>query len=323
MDSANDAESAAFPGYTEWSTARWCCFRNAFAVGPERTPFLGHWEVSACMPTVVCSIITSSYLICMLLIFPEYGASAYVHAALMSVLYFLFTYSYFRVIIDGPGYFPFFWPDEECPGGAEDESSSLLQHQSAYFLPSGIITTCEQSQWAAERERPNRCILSKAARRIVIRPDHFCGWIGSWIGKRNHKFFLLFNFWGLCFIAYFLVMDTLRVIREFSKEMPSLWVMLFLIYLFVALMFMMLTGSFVCSHTYGVLVNQTQWEEWRKCSRDKYSQGWVKNVEDVFGPIRYWYTYLLPVSPWKGYTNEELIENYKTGYEPKPLENNV
>ena len=197
-----------------------------------------------------------------------------------------------------------------------DNDCSLLNHNSnTHFLPSGIITNNSQSTWASGRTRPNRCILSKAARRIVIRPDHFCCWIGSWIGKRNHKFFLLFNFWGFCFIFYFMVMNILELIHEFSKDTPSLLVMIYLIYFFFGICFLSLTGSFVVSHLCGVFNNQTQWEEWRKYSTSKYSEGCIKNIEDVFGPIKYWYLYLLPISPWKEYTNEELIKDYLTGYD--------
>jgi hypothetical protein len=44
--------------------------------------------------------------------------------------------------------------------------------------------------------RPPGCSFSKSYGRYVIRADHICGWIGNWVGKRNHKHFLLMMFWG-------------------------------------------------------------------------------------------------------------------------------
>lgn len=38
--------------------------------------------------------------------------------------------------------------------------------------------------------------FSKTSGRFVIRADHICGWISNWVGKRNHKQFILFTLYG-------------------------------------------------------------------------------------------------------------------------------
>ena len=73
---------------------------------------------------------------------------------------------------------------------------------------------------------------------------------------------------------------------------------------------MVLTGSFVFSHTYQMFKNITSWEEWKNVDPTSYDQGCIKNTEDVCGPISLWYNYLLPISPWIEKTNFELIRDY-------------
>jgi hypothetical protein len=78
--------------------------------------------------------------------------------------------------------------------------------------PSGIISNHNQRRWAQLRSKPNRCILSTVGRCIVIRPDHFCKWSESWIGKRNQNFYLLFNIYGVLYLACFLAVDIMKLV---------------------------------------------------------------------------------------------------------------
>jgi hypothetical protein len=304
-DSDQTTSRPLFPGYTDWEYTHFCCTNRAVLTRPTNVIFLGHWEISLFMPIIVCALISSSYLVAMLLIFPSHrwGIPA---SVILSVLFFLFLSSYARTIIDGPGYFPFYYPLRHSDDSVNGDSSSLLHEDN--LSPSGIASTPEQIEWVAIRPKPNRCIFSKIARRIVIRPDHFCGWTTSWIGKRNHKFFLLFNFWGFFYIGVFAFCDLLAIIATVNK--PSGILVLLMIYGFAGLMFGSMTASFICSHGEGLFKNVTSWEIWNRIPSNRFDRGCLKNIEDVFGSRKIWYCYLCPISPWTIETNEDLIEEY-------------
>lgn len=313
-----DQENPSFPGFTSWERTNYCCCNNAYVINNEtKTVFLGHWEVTLSFPFTVCFFIIAGYIIPMTFIFPNWKTKGVFLAVLFSILFFLFFYSYFRVIIDGPGYLPFYWPmkrsdhtstETSLEPVAHDDSSSLLHSDD--LSPSGVITTKRQYYWAKKRPRPPRCTLSKEARRYVIRPDHICVWTSSWIGKRNYKFFLLFNIWGLIYILFATAVIIVEMIIQIRSEMASPIIGIYLIYLFFAFLFAGFTGIFACSHTKQMCDNQTTWEIWKKVDPKAYDQGCIKNVEDVCGPISKWYTYPCPISPFTQITNNELIENY-------------
>jgi hypothetical protein len=61
----------------------------------------------------------------------------------------------------------------------------------------GLAVTDAQFAFAcAPENRAPGSSFSRTSGRFVIRADHICGWIGNWVGKRNHKQFMLFNFYG-------------------------------------------------------------------------------------------------------------------------------
>jgi hypothetical protein len=183
-----------FPGYTTWERTRICFCASGIPTLPNNTEFLGHWEISLGMPLFVYSLILTSYLLAMLCLVPYFDHFWWFFAIFFSVIFAVFSFCYAKVIIDGPGYFPFYWPLPGPQNLSDSEMASLFR--GSELSPSGIVSTQEQHLWVKPRKKPNRCIFSTAARRIVIRPDHFCGWTSTWIERRNHKFFILFNAWS-------------------------------------------------------------------------------------------------------------------------------
>ena len=312
-----DLEKNDFPGFTQWRRVKYCCTNNAVYI--DKMPnviFLGHWDAQLGFPIAVTTIIVSSYLVGMILIFPAWRKiPGIIMATILSITFFLFIYSYFRIIIDGPGYLPFYWPlkhnkDQNPDNLKEDNEMSSFINKNEELSPSGIISTKEQLEWVKDRPRPNRSILSTDGHRIVIRPDHFCGWTASWIGKRNYKFFLLFNFWGAVYILNFLVCCIIQIVDEMSDDTPSPSVAILFVYAFLALTFLLMTGSFACTHTYQMFLNTTNWEEWKGIDNSRFDRGCSENITDVCGPWSKWYTFLLPISPWTSFTNDELVKDY-------------
>lgn len=302
-----DAENPEFPGYTVWEYTKCCCTNKAIQTLPKKVLFLGHWEVQPGFPIAVYTIILTSYLLAMFGIYPYFGKYGIPCSICLSFLCFMFCYSYGRTIIDGPGYYPFYFPmghDEEAA-----ESDSLLGKND--HSPSGIVSTQAQIDWVKTRPRPARCIFSTAARRYVIRPDHLCGWTSSWIGKRNHKFFILFNLWGFLYIAAFTASDILILFSDLTGDILTWSLVFYLIYSVLGICFGIMTFSFAMQHIVQAMTNVTSWEEWNNISRAKFQRGGCKeNMEDVCGPSNKWYLYLCPVSPWLEMTNDEIIAEY-------------
>lgn len=68
----------------------------------------------------------------------------------------------------------------------------------------GEATWCKRCL-AGRPERAHHCAVCDVC---VLRMDHHCPWIGNCIGWRNHKFFILLNFWS--FVACATLLLTMR-----------------------------------------------------------------------------------------------------------------
>jgi hypothetical protein len=107
----------------------------------------------------------------------------------ITLAYVMFTVSYFNAVCRDPGYLPFNW------------SLTCRTKYSWHELLDGTATEEDQFAFVRVARRPRGCSFSSSAGRFVIRADHVCGWIANWVGKRNHKFFLLFQCWTIVFLA--------------------------------------------------------------------------------------------------------------------------
>jgi hypothetical protein len=91
-----------------------------------------------------------------------------------------------------PGYLPFFFPATNRQEFTFDE------------LRSGTAVTSLQRSWARKQRRPGRIQFGERIGRFVIRGDHFCEFMGNWIGLKNHRYFILS-------LAYFILYFTLYI----------------------------------------------------------------------------------------------------------------
>ncbi|EAX93643.1 DHHC zinc finger domain containing protein [Trichomonas vaginalis G3] len=195
------------------------------------------------------------------------------------------------------------------------QTSTLPENQQDFMIsgyvcpPDGIITSEKQYEWAHNLPKPSRSTLTHSARRYVIRADHLCGWTTVWIGKRNYKMFMLFNFYGTPYLGLF----SAYCIRYFVKYFNSLEItplVIVAIYGILALSFTLLTFSFSISSLSLACHNRTNWEDWNTVTED-YDRGSCKaNMEDICGTPASKWDYFCPKSPFTNITNDELVRQY-------------
>lgn len=112
-------------------------------------------------------------------------------------LLIMFLWSFFSSACSDPGFLPF---DFE----SHHPFTSPHQHQSEFIVVpkigwrtqlSGLAVRPDQIEYAKSHSL-SFASFSQSAGRFVVRADHICGWTGNWVGKRNHKQFILMSFWG-------------------------------------------------------------------------------------------------------------------------------
>jgi hypothetical protein len=196
----------------------------------------------------------------------------------------LFGYSYIRTILTGPGYLPFYFPYTNP--NIRDRSADVL---------SGMITNSEQEFYLRTVTLPPRTAFFRGARRIVIRPDHFCLWTECFVGKKNEKLFFLFNLWGMIYISGFTI-ATLRTVIAISGDRDvRMQLNISVMYLILGVSFGFLTTSFACAMLYELSFNETTFDGVKTGRKGLKVKECVKNWEEVFGPREKWYLWLVPV----------------------------
>jgi hypothetical protein len=236
------------------------------------------------MPFTVLFIIYSSltvYLTCERPLLPEiFGAKTTIYLIVTALL---FGYSYVQVILLGPGYLPFYFPYTN-PNNPSPSADAL----------SGMVTNIEQEFYVKTLNLPARTKFFQSARRIVIRPDHLCAWTTSFIGKKNHKLFFLFNFWGVVYVTGFTIATLRTIVGIAGDDEVVFQLIVCVIYLILGASFAILTGSFAVSGIWAISSNETTFETMKKESR-RTEKSWIGNWEEVFGSREQWYLWLVPV----------------------------
>jgi hypothetical protein len=118
--------------------------------------------------------------------FPEIESPALQAISLIEILgaATLFLWSYVGTVFRDPGFLPFSW------------AASRRSKYSWEEMMSGTVTSAEQLSYIHAVPRPPGCSFSRSSGRYVIRADHICVWVSTWVAKRNHKQFILFLAWG-------------------------------------------------------------------------------------------------------------------------------
>ena len=280
------------PEPTQWEERCNICGLQLAYVPAIGKYYLNHWKIEFAYPLGVLFVIHSSYLVCLFCHMPYVRFIGPALFWAMTVSNALFSISYFATVLTGPGYLPFSYP-----APAKD------------YL-SGLATTDEQAEYAKHQRLPPRCRYFRSARRIVIRPDHLCAWVSSFVGRKNHKLFVLFNFWGVTYISMF-VYCSFRSLFELVTELDTTAALvnyaIVIVYTILGVSFLFLTGNFLQQNVRQITQNRTQFEIMRKLPPDTHRlYPWYRNWEEVFGPLRNWYLWLLPIPAFFGLDDYSL-----------------
>ena len=258
-------------------------------------------------------------------LFPHFGLEGKIMNGVTALFCLLFIISYTLTIFIGPGFFPYYWYQKklQSEGNIDNNEYNFLIHEDDNS-PSGIITMNEQFLWAKSKPRPPRSILSSSEGRIIIRPDHFCFATTSWIGKRNHKFFIIFNIYNFIYCLLIILYSVRLIVFQFKNE-GWVWKFHFL-FAFISIIFGLYFGffslMFFIYSCYFAVRGYTSLElTMLRKNVSVLNKGLKRNLEDIFGPIKCLPCWLCPSYPWLHKTNQELVMNEIIYHDFKP-ENN-
>jgi len=204
---------------------------------------------------------------------------------------FLSLFFLFKTGCMDPGILPRQEPDEEYRAGRKPKSKEMIVNGHKVLVR--YNETCHFYQ----PPRAHHCSVND---NCIEKFDHHCPWVGTTIGLRNYRFFLLFIFSGslLCLyvcgttvLAVKLEFDNLKEdAREKGEGKPAVWGAFQEAPAAVALaaytvLFFLFVGGLSFFHIYLVSTNQTTYENFRygyERSRNPYDQGCVANWASVW-----------------------------------------
>jgi hypothetical protein len=260
---------------TEWQDRSFCCCKIAFfPVG--RLWILGHWVVSLRVPIVVTLAFIFTHLVFIYDVYRDVFPNSlwlYIALAITTYIWLCLCVSYYLLICRGPGYVPYNWASD--PRAPYDWNAAMTN----------IVVFSEQADQARGSARPPRASFSINARRFVLRADHFCLWAQSWVGLKNHRFFLLMTFYAILYMVCYVGFRVFWVLHIIKK-----WNWLYVIGTACSLFVIIAGGIAVwhfCIAARNVIWNVTNIELFKGRSSDEevnYDRGWVSNCEEICGP---------------------------------------
>jgi len=274
--SVESIDSTPFPRFSQWNIIVdiWGCKIAHF---PEiNKVFINQWEIDPYFPLIAVSLFTSSFIFGIFFIenYIHNPKITYSHHIASYVLWFI---AYFSVFCRTPGYLPYFWAFNTEKSFSYDEQMN------------GVAVNEEQISYALSKARPPRASFSRKARRIVLKADHYCVWVGKWIGFENYRYFYIQVFWSIVYFISFFGMiypDLKRVIFD-GFEFSFLRVITY-VYGIVALGFSIFLIRLFWFHSWLISTNQTTLEVLYDVYpyENPFDLGCYMNFKQVFGPTK-------------------------------------
>ena len=97
-----------FPGFSFYSRRDYHLFKVSFVDGVQGF-FLNSCHFKPLIPLLCLTIVIMNFFYCIWYLLPKYPTDRVNLFVFPLVLSILFSLSYIKCIIDGPGYFPFYW----------------------------------------------------------------------------------------------------------------------------------------------------------------------------------------------------------------------
>lgn len=189
------------------------------------------------------------------------------------------------VALTGPGYLPFNHPlTATAPPPTTDE------------LRRGCAVTQRQREYAMTQPRPKRSYFSSMMGYFILRADHNCDILGTWIGYRNHRQFLLGTFFCGLYISGFTIISCYKLCfnaKTHWQRAETLIVLALCAYFAYRLMGQTLIQAAHVSR------NQLVAEDWRG-SKETYDRGCCRNWEELCGDralFPFWCIPCVPLTP--------------------------
>ena len=190
----------------------------------------------------------------------------------------LFLWSYISAACSDPGFLPYDWYRTQNDWYTWEEQLS------------GLAINETQCVFVDMHKRPYNSSFSRSSGRFVIRADHICNWISNWVGKRNHKQFLLMMFWGMLYCVFMIVWslfaktsnmnDFERAIIYICNTLEIIFTFILIVHLFNALFL--------------IFSNQTQLQV-MKNQNPLETKSFIESLEEVCGNT-YKIVWLCPIS---------------------------
>lgn len=200
-----------------------------------------------------------------------------------------------------PGYipkqeFPFARGPSQSPtiyNALINEPSKLAAIEKTYFeqpYNSSIIKmkSCRLC-WIIRPPRTSHC---SDCNLCVERFDHHCPWVGTCIGKRNYRFFLIFIFTLLCLLSINLTICALKIYSNVNNSVNSAYEffetigpeVFFIIYMIITLIFV---GGLCIFHVYLIFIGLTTNEALKKKYYYPKSNPFapvkvIRNIKEIF-----------------------------------------
>lgn len=204
-----DPDTHKEPEATKWSKVENIC-PIAKLDGQNRL-FFRHWEIKLTFPVIVITSVTVTFLVFITAVHPCLESHTLKVVSLTCVVssLVLFLWSYFAAVLMDPGFLPFNWY----------QTQRMKYHWTEQL--SGLAVTHEQVEYALTHPRPTLCSFSRSFGRFILRGDHVCNWIANWVGKRNHKQFMLLQFYA-CIYTLALSISRFVVSQPLEQCSPTL-----------------------------------------------------------------------------------------------------
>lgn len=222
-------------------------------------------------------------------------------AILFNLVFALAIWSYITTALTDPGtQFSKEWQDwslhrvRDGKSCAQNGAGSEEGHRRRLWRP-GEVTWCRE----CKSERPERAHHCSQCGCCILRMDHHCPWVGGCVGWRNHKYFLLLNWWSFWACLVFLLslrepscVETLNIIEETITGHPSITP---IVGVLGAVVFLLVTGGMFWSSILMAARNSTAVEELYPDGNPYRLPSDLDNLRQLVGPLD-WRVFV-PITP--------------------------